>query len=173
VDYLKICMDVWKALLDAIIHAASETPRPIPAGDPLRRLQEPLLYFMSALVEKFYKMKGATRSEEAFSTFEVEDEEDLEDLTDLVESFVGLVAEVFMEEVIEMLVCPLQSELFFFLSAQSTISSCSAIAYDDSFFFFLCQCSTLLRWIYFYDRTHSSIGNLSCILEENSKNPEP
>ncbi|KAG0222350.1 Exportin-6 [Mortierella sp. GBA43] len=103
VDYLKTCMDVWKSLLDAMIHMASETPRPIPAGDPLRRLQEPLLYFMSALVEKFYKMKGATRSEEAFSTFEVEDEEDLEDLTDLVESFVGLVAEVFTEEVIEML----------------------------------------------------------------------
>ncbi|KAF9963759.1 Exportin-6 [Modicella reniformis] len=103
VDYLKICMDVWKTLLDAIINAASEISRPIPASDPLRRLQEPLLYFMSALVEKFYKMKGATRSEEAFSTFEVEDEEDLEDLTDLVESFVGLVAEVFTEEVIEML----------------------------------------------------------------------
>ncbi|KAI7822572.1 armadillo-type protein [Gamsiella multidivaricata] len=103
VDYLKICMDVWKTLLDAIIHSASESPRPIPAGDPLRRMQGPLLYFMSALVEKFYKMKGATRSEDAFSTFEVEDEEDLEDLTDLVESFVGLVAEVFTEEVIEML----------------------------------------------------------------------
>ncbi|KAG0371254.1 Exportin-6 [Gamsiella multidivaricata] len=52
---------------------------------------------------KFTLEKGATRSEDAFSTFEVEDEEDLEDLTDLVESFVGLVAEVFTEEVIEML----------------------------------------------------------------------
>lgn len=67
-------------------------------------MQGPTLYFMSALVEKFYKMKGATRSEDAFSTFEVEDEEDLEELTGLVESFVGLVGEVFTEEVIEMLV---------------------------------------------------------------------
>ncbi|KAG0001484.1 Exportin-6 [Entomortierella chlamydospora] len=103
VDYLKVCMDVWKSLLEAIIHAASDIPRPIPPQHALRRIQGPLLYFMSALVEKFYKMKGATRSEDAFSTFEVEDEEDLEDLTDLVESFVGLVAEVFTEEVIEML----------------------------------------------------------------------
>ncbi|KAF9348048.1 Exportin-6 [Mortierella sp. AD094] len=103
VDYLKVCMDVWKSLLEAIIHAASDIPRPIPSQHALRRIQGPLLYFMSALVEKFYKMKGATRSEDAFSTFEVEDEEDLEDLTDLVESFVGLVAEVFTEEVIEML----------------------------------------------------------------------
>ncbi|KAF9100852.1 Exportin-6 [Mortierella sp. AM989] len=103
VDYLKTCMDVWKGLLEAIIHAASEIPRPIPPQHALRRIQGPLLYFMSALVEKFYKMKGVARSEDAFSTFEVEDEEDLEDLTDLVESFVGLVAEVFTEEVIEML----------------------------------------------------------------------
>ncbi|KAF8939127.1 Exportin-6 [Dissophora ornata] len=103
VDYLKVCIDVWKALLDAIVQTAANTTRPIPSQDPLRRMQAPLLYFMSALVEKFYKMKGATRSEDAFSTFEVEDEEDLEDLTDLVESFVGLVAEVFTEEVIEML----------------------------------------------------------------------
>ena len=97
-------MDVWKSLLDAIIHAASDIPRPIPAQHPLRRMQGPTLYFMSALVEKFYKMKGTTRSEDAFSTFEVEDEEDLEELTELVESFVGLVGEVFTEEVIEMLV---------------------------------------------------------------------
>ncbi|KAG0013887.1 Exportin-6 [Podila clonocystis] len=103
VDYLKICMDVWKSLLDIIIHSAAEIPRPIPAHNRLRRIQEPVLYFMSALVEKFYKMKGATRSEDAFSTFEVEDEEDLEELTDLVEGFVGQVGEVFMEEVIEML----------------------------------------------------------------------
>ncbi|KAG9068674.1 Exportin-6 [Linnemannia hyalina] len=103
VDYLKSCMDIWKSLLDAIIHAASDIPRPIPAQNPLRRMQGPTLYFMSALVEKFYKMKGATRSEDAFSTFEVEDEEDLEELTELVESFVGLVGEVFTEEVIEML----------------------------------------------------------------------
>ncbi|KAG0299032.1 Exportin-6 [Linnemannia gamsii] len=103
VDYLKSCMDVWKSLLDAIIHAASDIPRPIPAQHPLRRMQGPTLYFMSALVEKFYKMKGATRSEDAFSTFEVEDEEDLEELTELVESFVGLVGEVYTEEVIEML----------------------------------------------------------------------
>ncbi|KAF9429406.1 Exportin-6 [Entomortierella beljakovae] len=103
VDYLKICMDVWKTLLESIIHVASEIPRPIPPQHAIRRIQGPLLYFMSALVEKFYKMKGATQSEDAFSTFEVEDEEDLEDLTDLVESFVGLIAEVFTEEVIEML----------------------------------------------------------------------
>ncbi|KAG0204959.1 Exportin-6 [Mortierella sp. GBA30] len=62
-----------------------------------------LLSFMSALVEKFYQMKGATQSEDAFSTFEVEDEEDLEDLTELVESLVGSVGEIFTEEVIEML----------------------------------------------------------------------
>ncbi|KFH73768.1 hypothetical protein MVEG_00982 [Podila verticillata NRRL 6337] len=103
VDYLKICMDVWKSFLDIIIHSAAEISRPIPAHNRLRRVQEPVLYFMSALVEKFYKMKGATRSEDAFSTFEVEDEDDLEELTDLVEGFVGQVGEVFMEEVIEML----------------------------------------------------------------------
>ncbi|KAF9203866.1 Exportin-6 [Haplosporangium sp. Z 27] len=103
VDYLKVCMDVWKSLLESIIHLASDIPRPIPPQHAIRRIQGPLLYFMSALVEKFYKMKGTTQSEDAFSTFEVEDEEDLEDLTHLVESFVGLVAEVFTEEVIEML----------------------------------------------------------------------
>lgn len=104
VDYLKVCMDVWKSLLDALIHAAAEVPRPLPVQHPLRRIQGTLLSFMSALVEKFYQMKGATQSEDAFSTFEVEDEEDLDDLTELVESLVGSVGEIFTEEVIEMLV---------------------------------------------------------------------
>ncbi|KAF9904535.1 Exportin-6 [Lobosporangium transversale] len=104
-------MDVWKGLLDSMIHAASDIPRPIPPQDGLRRLQGPLFYFMSALVERFYQMKGATESEDAFSTFEVEDEEDLDDLTDLVESFVGLVAEIFTEEVIEMLIPLLTQQL--------------------------------------------------------------
>ncbi|KAG0044199.1 Exportin-6 [Gryganskiella cystojenkinii] len=104
VDYLKSCMDIWKGLLDAMIYTASELPRPIPAEHPLRRLQGPLLYFLSTLVNNFYDMKGATQSEEAFSTFEVEDEEDLEALTELVESFAGLMGEVFMDEVIEMLI---------------------------------------------------------------------
>ncbi|KAF9558751.1 Exportin-6 [Mortierella alpina] len=103
VDYLKVCMDVWKSLLDALIHAAAEVPRPLPVQHPLRRIQGTLLSFMSALVEKFYQMKGATQSEDAFSTFEVEDEEDLDDLTELVESLVGSVGEIFTEEVIEML----------------------------------------------------------------------
>ncbi|KAF9421029.1 Exportin-6 [Podila epigama] len=103
VDYLKVCMDIWKSLLDIIIHSAADVPRPIPAHHRLRRIQAPILYFMSSLVDKFYKMKGATRSEEAFSTFEVEDEEDLDDLTELVEGFVGQVGEVYTEEVIEML----------------------------------------------------------------------
>ncbi|KAF9962676.1 Exportin-6 [Mortierella alpina] len=103
VDYLKVCMDVWKSLLDALIHAATEVPRPLPVQHPLRRIQGTLLSFMSALVEKFYQMKGATQSEDAFSTFEVEDEEDLDDLTELVESLVGSVGEIFTEEVIEML----------------------------------------------------------------------
>ncbi|KAF9907525.1 Exportin-6 [Linnemannia zychae] len=125
VDYLKSCMDVWKSLLDAIITAASDIPRPIPAQHPLRRMQAPTLYFMSALVEKFYKMKGATRSEDAFSTFEVEDEEDLEDLTELVESFVGLVGEVFTEEVIEMLDPLLKSQLS--LYAEGEIDECKTL----------------------------------------------
>ncbi|KAF9277230.1 Exportin-6 [Mortierella alpina] len=103
VDYLKVCMDVWKSLLDALIHAAAEVPRPLSVQHPLRRIQGTLLSFMSALVEKFYQMKGATQSEDAFSTFEVEDEEDLDDLTELVESLVGSVGEIFTEEVIEML----------------------------------------------------------------------
>lgn len=97
-------MDIWKGLLDAMIYSASELPRPIPTDHPLRRLQAPLLFFLSALVNNFYDMKGATQSEEAFSTFEVEDEEDLGVLTELVESFAGLMGEVFMDEVIEMLV---------------------------------------------------------------------
>ncbi|KAF9124457.1 Exportin-6 [Mortierella sp. 14UC] len=125
VDYLKSCMDVWKSLLDAVITAASDIPRPIPAQHPLRRMQAPTLYFMSALVEKFYKMKGATRSEDAFSTFEVEDEEDLEDLTELVESFVGLVGEVFTEEVIEMLDPLLKSQLA--LYAEKEIDECKTL----------------------------------------------
>ncbi|KAF9093384.1 Exportin-6 [Mortierella sp. GBA35] len=125
VDYLKSCMDVWKSLLDAIIHAASEIPRPIPAHHPLRRMQGPTLHFMSALVEKFYKMKGATRSEDAFSTFEVEDEEDLEDLTELVESFVGLVGEVFTEEVIEMLDPLLKSQLHLYVERE--IDECKTL----------------------------------------------
>ncbi|KAH7054029.1 armadillo-type protein [Linnemannia elongata] len=125
VDYLKSCMDVWKSLLDAIILAASDIPRPIPAQHPLRRMQGPTLYFMSALVEKFYKMKGATRSEDAFSTFEVEDEEDLEELTELVESFVGLVGEVFTEEVIEMLDPLLKSQLR--LYAEREIDECKTL----------------------------------------------
>ncbi|KAG0273412.1 Exportin-6 [Linnemannia exigua] len=125
VDYLKSCMDVWKSLLDAVITAASDIPRPIPAQHPLRRMQAPTLYFMSALVEKFYKMKGATRSEDAFSTFEVEDEEDLEELTELVESFVGLVGEVFTEEVIEMLDPLLKSQLG--LYAEREIDECKTL----------------------------------------------
>ncbi|KAK3838147.1 MAG: armadillo-type protein [Linnemannia gamsii] len=125
VDYLKSCMDVWKSLLDAVITAASDIPRPIPAQHPLRRMQAPTLYFMSALVEKFYKMKGATRSEDAFSTFEVEDEEDLEELTELVESFVGLVGEVFTEEVIEMLDPLLKSQLA--LYAEREIDECKTL----------------------------------------------
>ncbi|KAG0258007.1 Exportin-6 [Mortierella polycephala] len=103
VDYLKVCMDVWKSLLDALIQGASDLDRPIPAQHPLRRVQGAVLAFMSELVDKFYKMKGALRSEDAFTTFEVEDEEDLGDLTELVQSFVGLVGELFTEEVIEML----------------------------------------------------------------------
>ncbi|KAG0343653.1 Exportin-6, partial [Podila humilis] len=114
IDNLKICMDVWKSLLDIIVHSAAEIPRPIPMHHRLRRVQEPVLYFMSSLVEKVYKMKEATRSEDAFSTFEVEDEEDLEELTDLVEGFVGQVGEVYMEEVIEMLNPLLQQQMDLF-----------------------------------------------------------
>ncbi|KAF9922402.1 Exportin-6 [Linnemannia zychae] len=125
VDYLKSCMDVWKSLLDAIINAASDIPRPIPGQHPLRRMQGSIFYFMTALVEKFYKMKGTTQSEDAFSTFEVEDEEDLEDLTELVENFVGLVGEVFTEEVIEILDPLLKSQLTLYIEHE--IEECKTL----------------------------------------------
>ncbi|KAG0299846.1 Exportin-6 [Dissophora globulifera] len=125
VEYLKVCMDVWKSLLDALINSAVDTPRPIPEHDPIRRIQAPLLYFMSTLVENFYKMKGATQSDDAFSTFEVEDEDDLDELTELVESFVGLVAEVFTEEVLNILTPLLDRQLEFY--SRQDIDECQTL----------------------------------------------
>ncbi|KAG0232081.1 Exportin-6 [Actinomortierella wolfii] len=102
VDNMKLCMQVWKSLLDSIIESLSETPRPLPANHSLRRLQEPLMYFMKTLVDRFYQMEGAIQTEEIFLSYEIE-EEDLDDMSKLMETFVGQMGELFLQEVIECL----------------------------------------------------------------------
>ncbi|KAF9973399.1 Exportin-6 [Actinomortierella ambigua] len=102
VDNMKLCMQVWETLLDSIIESLTETPLPLPANHPLRRLQEPLMYFMKALVDRFYEMKGAIQAEEIFLNYEIE-EEDLDDMSQLMETFVGQMGQLFLQEVIECL----------------------------------------------------------------------
>ncbi|KAF9159257.1 Exportin-6, partial [Actinomortierella ambigua] len=102
VDNMKLCMQVWESLLDSILESLTETPLPLPANHSLRRLQEPLMFFMKALVDRFYEMKGAIQAEEIFLSYEIE-EEDLDDMSQLMETFVGQMGQLFLQEVIECL----------------------------------------------------------------------